>query len=80
MLHAHVEALLHHSVLEVSVRAWAYLSVRSLLEDVALQSFELESSFLCVKDSQVAPQYFRTRLLEGAWPCLSCGPDFVLRL
>jgi len=80
MLHAHIEALLHHSILQVSIGAWTHLSRRSLLEDIALQSLELESSLLWVKDSQVAPHCLRSRLLEGAWPCLSCCSGFVLRL
>ena len=80
MLHAHIEALLHHSVLQVTIGAWTHLPSRSLLEDIALQSLELESSLLWVENSQVAPQCLRTRLLECAWPCLSCGSDFVLRL
>jgi len=46
VLHAHIEALLHHSILQVSIGAWTHLSSRSLLEDIALQSLELESSLL----------------------------------
>jgi hypothetical protein len=46
MLHAHIEALLHHSVFQVTVGARTHLPSRSLLEDIALQSLELESSLL----------------------------------
>ena len=80
VLHAHIEAFLHHCIFEIDVRAGPYSLIGAVLVDVCAQSLELKSLFLWIKDCQIVLQSFRTRLLERAWPSLSGSSHFVLRL
>ena len=78
MLHAHVEALLHHCVIKVDVGAWANSLVRAVLVDVSCLTLVFESHILRVKDSHVALQGLCTWLLERARSRLSRSSSFVL--
>ena len=80
VLHAHVETLLHHCVLQVTVGAWTHFLIRAMLMNVCCQSLEFESLLLTVKDSHVVLQDLGPRLLERARPRLRGCSDFVLWL
>lgn len=80
MLHAHVEALLHHCVFQVDVGAGADLLVRAVLVNIRGQSFQFKSLLLSVKDRHVASHIFGARLLESAGPGLRRSTVGVLWL
>ena len=80
MLHAHVEALLHHRVLQIDVGAGTDSLVCSVLVNIGLLSLHFKSLLLCVEYRHVCFHVFRARLLESAGPGLEGGADFVLGL
>ena len=80
MFHAHVEALLHHRVLQVDVGAGANFLVCSVLVHIGLLSLHFKSLLLRVEYRHVCLHVFRARLLEGTRPSLEGSADFVLGL
>ena len=79
MFHAHVEALLHHRVLQIDVRARTNSLVCAVLMNVCLLSLHFKSLLLGVKYRHVLFHVFRSGLLEGTRPSLECSTDFILR-
>lgn len=80
MFHAHVEALLHHRVLQVHIGARSDSLVGAVLVNVGLLPLHFKSLLLCIKYRHVLFHVFRARLLEGSWPGLESSTDFVLWL
>ena len=80
MLHAHVEALLHHCVFGVHIRARADLIVGAMLMNVRCQTLHLEPLFLRIENSHVVLAHLVSRLLESARSCQSGSSGLVLWL